>query len=107
MNNNGRSTTIDFMRLIFAIAIVIFHGKQVFDVPVFGGCLFVRGAYGVDFFFIVSGYLITSYINLCNRKYKEEISMNKLCTETLLYVVARIKKILPYHLLAFFLSFRL
>lgn len=48
-----RNGTIDFWRFIFAAGIVMYHAR-----PLFERDLFVCGYIGVEFFFIVSGYLL-------------------------------------------------
>ena len=49
---------IDSLRAISVIAVIIYHAKINF----FGSQLFAGGYLGVDIFFVISGYLITSII---------------------------------------------
>ena len=49
---------IDFLRAIAVSAVIIYHAK----VSLFGQKLFQGGYLGVDIFFVISGYLITSII---------------------------------------------
>jgi len=49
---------IDALRAIAVIAVIIYHAKIYF----LGHLLFAGGYYGVDIFFVISGYLITSKI---------------------------------------------
>ena len=49
---------IDSLRAISVIAVIIYHAKVNF----FGYQLFPGGYLGVDIFFVISGYLITSII---------------------------------------------
>lgn len=48
-----RNGMIDFMRFVFIIAVVLHH-SVLFYAPIIDGYI------GVEFFFIVSGYLLTN-----------------------------------------------
>jgi peptidoglycan/LPS O-acetylase OafA/YrhL len=52
------SPEIDSLRAISVIGVIIYHAKIYF----FGHLFFAGGYYGVDIFFVISGYLITSKI---------------------------------------------
>lgn len=54
MSRNG---AIDFLKFFFAVQIVFFHGVNFADTKEF---LFSVGAIGVEFFFIVSGFLMAT-----------------------------------------------
>ena len=79
-----RNGKLDFWKFIFSLVIVIHHGRNLMGDE---GSLFLGGSFAVEFFFIVSGYLMmtsikkmTSYseqtnlgaetINFLKRKYK-------------------------------------
>ncbi len=49
---------VDTLRAISVLAVIIYHSKIYF----FGEFFFQGGYYGVDIFFVISGYLITSLI---------------------------------------------
>ncbi len=49
---------IDFLRAIAVSAVIIYHAK----IYIFGDLLFAGGFLGVDIFFVISGYLISSLI---------------------------------------------
>lgn len=52
-----RNSTIDLMKFLFALLIVCFHGQK--NLPLGDGLhFFINGRIGVEFFFIVSGYLM-------------------------------------------------
>ena len=55
---NKYSPEIDSLRAISVVAVIIYHAKIYF----FGHLFFAGGYYGVDIFFVISGYLITSII---------------------------------------------
>ena len=52
-----RNNTIDILKFVFAICIVIHHICKKFHIP-----FFQRGLLAVDFYFIVSGYLFLKSI---------------------------------------------
>lgn len=54
---NKNNPTIDLLRFLFAMMIMLFHGCK--NLPGQGN-YFINGRIGVEFFFIVSGYLMVS-----------------------------------------------
>ena len=74
---------IDFLRAIAVSAVIIYHAKVNF----FGQKLFQGGYLGVDIFFVISGYLITSII------FKELESKNKFSFTK--FYLRRARRILP------------
>ena len=61
------SPEIDSLRAIAVISVIIYHAK----IYLFGYLLFPGGYYGVDIFFVISGYLITSkiFLDLKNKSF--------------------------------------
>ena len=49
---------IDSLRALAVTAVIIYHAK----IYLFGNLIFAGGFLGVDIFFIISGYLITTII---------------------------------------------
>ena len=74
---------IDTLRAIAVIAVIIYHAK----IYLFGNLIFPGGFLGVDIFFIISGYLITSII-LKELIEKESFSFKN-------FYIKRIRRIIP------------
>jgi peptidoglycan/LPS O-acetylase OafA/YrhL len=74
---------IDSLRAISVIAVIIYHAKINF----FGSQLFAGGYLGVDIFFVISGYLITSII-LKELQQKKSFSFRN-------FYLRRARRILP------------
>lgn len=94
LETNKRNGEIDLLRLIFSIIILIYHWNAVFD---FG--IFENGYIGVEFFFLVSGYLMAA-----NAK-KSKKSERKISSITWNYIINKVKKFFPYY--CFILIFQL
>lgn len=64
-------TEIDGLRALAIIPVILFHAY--FE-------LFKKGFLGVDIFFVISGYLITTLIikDLINKKFEKKFFKNKL-----------------------------
>lgn len=60
-NESQENYYIDFLRFLFSISILCYH-SWIFT-GVFGNGLFNAGCYGVDFYFIVTGYLMMNSIS--------------------------------------------
>ena len=61
MAQNRKNGKIDFLKFIFAIVIVLHHGSQ--KVLGLKAGYFIGGSLAVEFFFIVSGYLLMASIS--------------------------------------------
>ena len=83
---------IDSLRAFAVLAVVIYHAKFNF----FGNILLPGGYLGVDVFFIISGYLITSLI------LKELINTDNFSFKS--FYIKRVRRILPVLLLVIFVS---
>lgn len=93
-----RNGIIELLRFVFALIIVIFHINLDFwnlEKTYFGGRLSLAqmGGVGVEFFFIVSGFLFASSIN----RMQGEIDISR---ADIAFIWKKIKAILPYHLIA-------
>ena len=83
---------IDSLRAFAVLAVVIYHAKFNF----FGNILLPGGYLGVDVFFVISGYLITSLI------LKELINTDSFSFKS--FYIKRVRRILPVLLLVIFVS---
>lgn len=99
MGKNQRNGKIDFLKFLFAVVIVIHHGvKYVIDVK---DAWFVGGSLAVEFFFIVSGYLLTAGI------YKLPERTRSLGRETGRFMLRKLKSFYPEVVMVFILGFAL
>ena len=89
-----RNGTIDMMRVVFSIIIVFLHATQNF---LSGIEIFRIGSLGVDFFFIVSGFLMAQ----SSLKYSGK-SIGK---ETWDFLIRKISGFLPEVVIAWFIAF--
>tara|TARA_Y100001958_G_scaffold87944_1_gene59771 strand:+ start:1096 stop:3162 length:2067 start_codon:yes stop_codon:yes gene_type:complete len=83
---------IDGLRAIAVLAVIIYHAKISF----LGNIIFKGGFVGVDIFFVISGYLITSII------YKELLEKNSFSFKY--FYERRIRRILPALLIVILVS---
>ena len=96
-----RNGKIELLRFVFALIVVIFHINLDFwnwERTYLGGTLSLAlmGGIGVEFFFIVSGFLFAKSLNQ-ERYYDSELDIAK---EDIAFVWKKTKAILPYHLIA-------
>ena len=84
---------IDVLRAISVLSVIIFH----FEIEVFDKNLFPGGFLGVDIFFVISGYLITSII------LKEYRTSSKFSFSN--FYQRRVRRILPLLVLVTSISF--
>ena len=87
---------ISIWKFIFALLILVHHCIYLYG---YHSKLFVAASIGVEFFFIVSGYL------LAKKVYQEDLHKDKrtLYQATLQYIFKKIKSFLPYLLFAYFI----
>ena len=101
MNNRGKNAVIEFMRFLFASAVVVFHsqldlwkkGKVLGTLAGHKLILFRNGYIGVEFFFIVSGFLMArSVYRLINKE-----TQYTLGEETGIFIWKKMKALFPYY----------
>lgn len=88
---------LDFWKFLFSIIIVFYHGGLSFHTDTYQ--IFSNGALAVDFFFLVSGYLMAVSVSKMEDR---ELSIGK---DTLSFLWRKIRAFLPYYLVAFFFAF--
>jgi peptidoglycan/LPS O-acetylase OafA/YrhL len=98
MKNSRYNGALDWWKFVFCIIIVIFHAGIYYGGDKY---LFSQGRFGVEFFFVVSGYLMCVSSDK-NEKINDGISLGK---ETFSFVLHKLKRILPAYLLCFILRF--
>jgi len=89
---------ISFWKFIYSLVIIIFHAR-VFSDPTTKIVLFSKGSIAVEFFFIVSGYLLAK--SALKTKLKENESLGK---ETLQFIFKKIKTFYPYIFMFYILT---
>ena len=79
---NRRNSTIDILRVLFAVVIALFHIAEVYPLQISNKIsLFAQGAIGVEFFSVVTGFLMAQSV----KKRLEEKSF-EIGKETAYYV---------------------
>ncbi len=99
MRNNitkKRNNTIDIMKLIFSITVVLHH----INTNISGFPLFERGLLAVDFFFIVSGYLFLGSVRKDKDKSKDKDSDN-IYVDNLKFIWKKFKAFFPFVIVGF------
>lgn len=84
-----RNGTVDFMKLLFTLMVMLFHTNK----------LFPGGYIAVDFFFIVSGYLMAKS---SERRWNNGMPLG---SDTLSFLFHKAKGIFPFYFVAFVFSF--
>ena len=94
---------IEILRLIFSVAVVLYHLR------IFAGeadfVLFKSGYLAVEFFFILSGYLMAKSAQKAILNKTIENNTTTLGKETAGFILSKIKGFYPYYILAFIFSY--
>ncbi len=98
VKQKSRNGAVDLWKFLFSLMILIYHGRA-FAASDSEFVLFQGGAIGVEFFFIVSGFLMA----LSAQKAAARSTM-PLGTETVNFLWKKIKSIFPYSVIAFIAS---
>ena len=88
---NKHNGVISVWKFVFAIVIILHHGYLINDNGV-KHVLFICGAIAVDFFFIVSGWLMSAKVN-AEAEINDERPIYKATKD---FILGKIKKILPF-----------
>lgn len=86
---------IDFLKFVFSLIIMFYH-SWIFAGP-FGNGFMNYGFYGVDFYFIVTGYLM---MNSISKNTKKDVSTFK-------FIVKKVKRLLPGLIVTFIIGYAL
>lgn len=93
---NGR---IDFLRFVFALIVVLHHTRYLLG---YKNTIFIGGSLGVEFFFLVSGYLMLASIERISAGSAPQISLG---SETLNFLGRKVKGICPEFILSWLAGF--
>ena len=106
MSKKAKNGRVEFLRFIFALGILFFHihkrfieSGHYYRIGDTGLNFFARGYIGVEFFFIVSGYLLAA-----GAFAKREQPTDLIGTETALMMKKKFWSVFPYHLFAIILT---
>ena len=99
----ARNGKIEFLRFIFCIIVLLYHiaestiglKYEILDNITFFG----KGYFCVEFFFIVSGYLMAS------TAFKNQENGLQLASDTLVFMKRKLMSVLSYHLIVFSVTF--
>ena len=91
--NNKRNGAIDLLKFLFGIMIVFYHGRIFSESE---RMIFGAGYIAVEFFFLVSGYLMTAKAYSVSKR--ENILTGK---ETTDFILKKVKTMLPHILFAY------
>lgn len=99
MKRNSRNGKIEFLRFVFALIIMLHHSRALVGDE---QCIFLGGSLGVDFFFLVSGYLMMKTVEKMERVHGAPTAVGQ---ETTQFLFNKIKAILPEHVVSFVIGF--
>ncbi|MGN1031669.1 MAG: acyltransferase family protein [Butyricicoccaceae bacterium] len=97
MHQNKRNGAIDFWKFVFSVLIVIFHSRNLTENRT--GTPFIGGVIGVEFFFLVSGFLMAASIS---KKESASVSVGEESREFLFH---KIRGLYPEFLVAWLCGF--
>lgn len=96
MTKKGRNGRIEFFRFVFAMIVMIFHGKNVMNDGEIR--IMFSGRLGVEFFFLVSGYLMAASI----AKIAAREETPRIGRETEHFLVRKFLAVYPMVIIAYF-----
>lgn len=96
---NGR---IDFLRCLFAVIIMLHHSRYVLG---YDNSIFIGGSLAVEFFFMVSGYLMMNTVAKRNAADQKSGTKPNLGRETWQFIRHKIGGFLPEFLIAWIIGF--
>ena len=99
---NRKNGTIEFYRFVFCILVVLCHTV---DLAESDFVLFKAGSIGVEFFFVVSGYLMAKTIYGKAAVNKEILNGETIADETIQFIKRKIKSLCPNYYVAWIVAF--
>lgn len=99
--SSSRNGTIDFLRILFILIIILFHGGKNFNDGVTTFRLFRSGSLSVEFFFLVSGYLMVCSAS----KRMRQGSVLSVGRETQRFIVHKAVRLLPDYYVGYVFAF--
>lgn len=94
LEKTSRNGEIDFLRFFFALMIMLYHWCDLFEFD------FMKNGYiGVEFFFIVSGFLMAKHAK------RDTAQAGTVANRTWKYLLGKIEKFYPYYVSAVLLEF--
>lgn len=96
MSKKKINPEVDLIKFFFSIIVVLYHSKYI-DVVAAGGKIFPYGYLAVEFFFMVSGYLMA--------KSSVKYDVARVGKSTFDFVMKKLKSIYPYFLFSFVSAF--
>lgn len=84
---NKKNGEIELLRFVFTVAVMLFHSSYIVD-----NMPFQRGNLGVEFFFIVSGFLMMRHIEKAEQKNQNALPLGK---ESCQYIFNKARAIFP------------
>lgn len=98
MKTSKRNGKIEFLRFLFSVIIVIHHSRYLLGDK---NCMFLGGSFAVEFFFLVSGYLMMATIEGKNAKGGPGEGLGK---ETAGFLLRKIKAVYPEVLIGWIIA---
>ena len=102
MSKTSRNVTIDFLRFLFSVIVVLHHSRYVLGDD---HCYFLGGSLAVEFFFFVSGYLLLVSTGKAGKSSAANAGQDKIGTETFHFLTHKLRGFLPEFLTAWWIGF--
>lgn len=94
----SRNGKIEFLRFLFSVIILVHHSRYLFGDK---ECLFLGGSFAVEFFFLVSGYLMMATIEKIRARSEASVGLGK---ETMGFLWKKAKSVYPDLLIAWVIA---